>query len=140
MSGPRGKRITGRIAVLLVAVSIATGVGAVALPGSAQAATPAYGTADVCFQAPMPWIGGYGAYGNYPVYLEAWSNGVWHQVATQNTQANGCLRALLPAGYNWRFRVAYRDPRVSYTGQSGYRWITAGSYNHFGTVYLQYSR
>lgn len=114
--------------------TFAVSLGLLMVPAAPAQAATAVGTRDVCFkvQTTVGWL----AY-DRAVRIDVWLNGQANVTNTIVTPgANGCLRQNLPAGYWWRFRVYHYEGGTTYTGQSAWTWVDAGSYAHLGTVYL----
>ncbi len=134
---PAGKVRKLWVVLRAALATIAVALGFLLVPTAPAQAAIAYGTRDVCFQAPATINGTtyWGIY-NQAVWVDHWENGQAVQENTYYPYTNGCLRVNLFAGYYYRFRVYNYVNSTTYTGRSAWTWVNAGSYAHLGTVYL----
>lgn len=128
------QRVRRAMAMLLLAITATMGVTAATPQSAAALSNP---TATVCIKASYSMYGRtyYGAYGSYPVNVDAWVGGS-KQVLTVTTATNGCVTVTLVAGYSYRFRVySYLGGRW-YAGSTGWQYMLNGYNYNFGTLYV----
>jgi hypothetical protein len=128
------RHVRRALAMLLLAITATMGVTTATTQSAAALSNP---TATVCIKASYSMYGRtyYGAYGSYPVRVDAWIGGAQQQL-TLNTAPNGCVTVTLLAGYSWRFRVySYLGSRW-YVGSTGWQYMQNGYHYNFGTLYV----